>query len=71
MGNIWNLNDNTICFDCIYEEAWFDPIWCLGHNFDIVATILTMASVSWQKGFDAGLTIANFAPEGHPFSVDS
>jgi hypothetical protein len=46
--------------------------WCLGHNFDVVATILTMAHLSWQKGFDAGLAIADFAdrpPWAGPNSV--
>lgn len=35
--------------------------WCLGHNFDVVGAILSMADLSWQKGFDAGIAIADFA----------
>ncbi len=55
-----------------YEKAVDFGWFCLGHNFDVVATILTMASLSWQKGFDAGLAIADFAdrpPWAGPNSV--
>lgn len=49
--------------NCDYSVGTKFGWWCLEHNFDVVATILTMSSLSWQKGFDAGRTIANFAPE--------
>lgn len=39
------------------EVGW----WALSHNFDVVATILAMAELSWQKGFDAGRVIAEFS----------
>lgn len=32
-------------------------IFCLGHNFDVVGTILMMADVSWRKGWDSGLAV--------------
>lgn len=44
------------------RARWNYWLWCLGHNLDIVATILTMSGLSWQKGFDAGLVIADLAP---------
>jgi len=43
------------------SAAW--PFWCLGHNFDIVGAIMSVASLSWDRGFEAGRTIANFAPD--------
>lgn len=46
-------------------------LWCLGHNFDVVGAILSMATLSWQKGFDAGRIIANFAPESSERSQDN
>lgn len=45
-----------------WKLRWEFALWCLGHNLDIVATILTMSGLSWQKGFDAGLAIADLAP---------
>lgn len=35
-------------------------LWCLGHNFDVVGAIMSVASLSWEKGYDAGITIADF-----------
>jgi hypothetical protein len=34
--------------------------WCLGHNFDVVATIITMSALSWQEGFESGRNLAFF-----------
>lgn len=36
-------------------------LWCLGHNFDIVGAILSMAKISWERGFDSGVIIGAFA----------
>lgn len=52
------------------RSGWIEPtygwaIWCLGHNFDVVGAILSMAHLSWQKGFDAGQTLGQFFnPDG-------
>jgi hypothetical protein len=43
-------------------------LWCLGHNFDVVASIMAMASLSWSKGFDAGIAIADFSNRPTPRS---
>lgn len=40
----------------LVDFSWF----CLGHNFDVVATILTMAQLSWQRGFDARNVLEHF-----------
>ena len=39
--------------------------WCLGHNFDVVATILTMSHLSWEQGFNAGRVIAGFCEDAN------
>ena len=38
--------------------------WALGHNFDVVATILAMAELSWERGFDTGRNVASFIERG-------
>lgn len=65
----FNLSNISALADYNYYDLWGGVsreeenfVWfCLGHNFDIVATILTMSSLSWQKGFDAGITIADIS----------
>lgn len=56
VDNIWGIHDDEGTFQEADNFAW----WALGHNFDVVATILAMAELSWQKGFDAGRVIAEF-----------
>ena len=53
-GDIWDLcsYDPDIC-GLADKFGW----WSLGHNFDVVACILAMAHLSWEKGFDAGRAI--------------
>lgn len=76
MGD-FNLSDLGDLEDYNYVDLW-DGVsrtkaafswFCLGHNFDIVATILTMASLSWSKGFDAGLAIADITNGTDPRSA--
>jgi len=61
--NIYELNDYNYydLYDGVGIEAANFSWWCLGHNFDVVACILSMSKLSWEKGFDAGLVIADFS----------
>jgi hypothetical protein len=59
----WVTSDLDIAYWKLPKVADDFGWWCLGHNFDVVATILTMASLSWQKGFDAGCIISSFSDE--------
>ena len=42
----------------------YSGLWCLGHNLDVVATIMTMAKLSWEQGFEAGRVIASICEPG-------
>jgi len=55
-----SFNQDTAEIASGFVECDFG-FWCLGHNFDVVACILSMSKLSWEKGFDAGLVIADFS----------
>ena len=42
-----------------HNFAW----WCLGHNFDVVACIISMANLSWEKGWNARDAICSFCTD--------
>jgi len=46
-----------VAYDDKYETQL--ALYILSHNFDVVATIRSMSSLSWEQGFNAGRAIVS------------
>jgi hypothetical protein len=62
LGALRDYINNVDMWDSTLDEddVLSFKMWCLGHNFDVVGAIMSVASLSWEKGYDAGITIADF-----------